>query len=99
MTITSDQIKSEMRGLRHFFYVNVLADFLGFAVISLGSLALFPSKAGVFLVIVIAMPLLVWHQSYVKRRMRCPSCREGLFDWEGIPLHAKKCQYCDAELR
>jgi hypothetical protein len=88
-----------MRELRRFFYVNVLAELVGFAVLALGCLKSFPSISGVVLLGAISVPLLVWHQSYVQHRTRCPNCREILFDSDGIPLHAKKCQHCHVELR
>jgi len=99
MSIDSSEAKRQMRQLRRFFYVSGFADFVGFSAISIGSLALFPSKYGVLLSLCIAIPLLLWHQSYVWRRMRCPSCSESLSDSDGISLYAKKCEHCNVELR
>ena len=96
---TAQRVKREMRVLRRFFYFSLLADFVAFAFIAVTSLVMFPSATGVFVLTAVAMPLLLWHQSWVDRRMRCPSCAERLGDLDGIALHARHCSHCAAVLR
>ena len=92
-------VKRKMSGLRKLFYVGTAIDFLGLFALGATLLYFMPSKTGFFVVLAVLIPLALWHQSHIRKKMHCPNCTVSLYEWDGIALHAKKCSHCGVELR
>ncbi len=88
-----------MSRLRRLFYVGMITDVVGFVLLGGAALYLFPSKWALAVYAAVAFPSIMWHQSYIRRQMNCPSCKKSLYEWDGIALHAKTCLHCGVDLK
>ena len=92
-------IKRKMSSLRRLLYVRTAIDFLGLFAGGGALLYFVPSKTGLFIVLAVFVPLALWHQSHIRKKVNCPNCMVSLYEWDGIALHAKNCSHCGVELR
>ena len=98
-TPNAADIKRKMSSLRRLFYVGTAIDFLGLFALGGVTLYFMPNKTGLFIVLAFFIPLALWHQSRIRKKINCPNCMISLYEWDGIALHAKKCSHCGVELR
>lgn len=99
MIDTAPDVKQKMRALRRLFYLSAALDIVGLAILSIAILWFFPSRMGLFTIMLVGIPLALWHQTGVRKKMCCPACGESLYETDGIALHAKTCFHCKARLR